>query len=72
MKTTKIYLSLEGDHGWNGTTWSLMPWFLTKHLQDKFDSNLLFQITDDEKFVRKQINGRDQQECVWNILDIMQ
>ncbi|HVD07071.1 MAG TPA: tryptophan--tRNA ligase, partial [Nitrososphaeraceae archaeon] len=21
----------------------LMPWFLTKHLQDKFDSNLLFQ-----------------------------
>jgi len=50
----------------------LMPWFLTKHLQDKFDSNLLFQITDDEKFlfgnktmdeINKNVND--------NILDII-
>jgi len=28
----------------------LIPWFLTKHLQDKFDSNLFIQITNDERF----------------------
>ena len=29
----------------------LVPWILTKHLQDKFDTRLYFQMTDDEKFV---------------------
>lgn len=29
----------------------LMPWLFTKYLQDKFDVNLIFQITDDEKFL---------------------
>jgi len=50
----------------------LMPWFLTKHLQDKFDSNLLFQITDDEKFLfgnktMDEINKNVNE----NILDII-
>ncbi len=29
----------------------LVPWILTKHLQDKFNTRLYFQITDDEKFL---------------------
>jgi tryptophanyl-tRNA synthetase len=29
----------------------LMPWIFTKHLQDVFKSKLIFQLTDDEKFL---------------------
>jgi len=29
----------------------LVPWIFTKHLQDKFETRLYFQMTDDEKFV---------------------
>jgi tryptophanyl-tRNA synthetase len=29
----------------------LLPWFFTKHLQDTFDADLYFQMTDDEKFL---------------------
>lgn len=29
----------------------LVPWIFTKHLQDRFDTRLYFQMTDDEKFV---------------------
>ncbi len=29
----------------------LLPWMFTKYLQEKFDVNLIFQITDDEKFL---------------------
>lgn len=29
----------------------LVPWMFTKHLQDKFDAKLYFQMTDDEKFL---------------------
>jgi tryptophanyl-tRNA synthetase len=29
----------------------LVPWIFTKHLQDKFNTRLYFQMTDDEKFV---------------------
>jgi tryptophanyl-tRNA synthetase len=28
----------------------LLPWFFTKYLQDAFDADLYFQMTDDEKF----------------------
>jgi tryptophanyl-tRNA synthetase len=31
----------------------LIPWMFTKYLQDAFDVNLYFQITDDEKFLLK-------------------
>jgi len=31
----------------------MIPWFLTKWLQDKFGAELWFQMTDDEKFVFK-------------------
>lgn len=29
----------------------LVPWIFTKHLQDKFNAKLYFQMTDDEKFL---------------------
>jgi len=29
----------------------LLPWFFTKYLQDAFDADLYFQMTDDEKFL---------------------
>jgi len=29
----------------------LVPWIFTKHLQDKFNTRLYFQMTDDEKFL---------------------
>ena len=32
----------------------LLPWIFTKYLQDKFNVKLLFQITDDEKFLYGQ------------------
>ena len=32
----------------------LVPWIFTKWLQDKFDTKLIFQITDDEKFLFKE------------------
>lgn len=32
----------------------LVPWIFTKHLQDKFNAKLYFQMTDDEKFVIEQ------------------
>lgn len=34
----------------------LVPWVFTKHLQDKFDTRLYFQMTDDEKFVVEDAN----------------
>jgi tryptophanyl-tRNA synthetase len=34
----------------------LVPWIFTKHLQDKFDTKLYFQMTDDEKFVVENEN----------------
>jgi tryptophanyl-tRNA synthetase len=34
----------------------LVPWIFTKHLQDKFDTKLYFQMTDDEKFVVEDEN----------------
>ncbi len=38
----------------------LLPWFFTKYLQDKFDAQLLFQVTDDEKFMyRDELSLKD-------------
>lgn len=51
----------------------LMPWIFTKYLQDKFGSNLLFQITDDEKFLYGQDRTREETKrfTYENILDII-
>jgi tryptophanyl-tRNA synthetase len=51
----------------------LMPWIFTKYLQDKFGSKLLFQITDDEKFLYGQDRTMKELEryTYENILDII-
>jgi tryptophanyl-tRNA synthetase len=51
----------------------LMPWLFTKHLQDKFDSPLLFQMTDDEKFLYGQDSSMHKiaKYTQENILDVI-
>jgi tryptophanyl-tRNA synthetase len=51
----------------------LMPWLFTKYLQDRFGSKLLFQITDDEKFLFNQDLSLDEVEkyTYENILDVI-
>ena len=51
----------------------ILPWLFTKYLQDKFGSKLLFQITDDEKYlynvgITKETISKYTYE---NILDII-
>lgn len=38
----------------------LVPWIFTKHLQDKFDTMLYFQVTDDEKFIVEDKLGLEE------------
>ena len=51
----------------------LMPWTFTKYIQDKFDSKLLFQLTDDEKFLYHDETSMDKisKYTYENILDII-
>ncbi|MGC1135912.1 MAG: tryptophan--tRNA ligase [Nitrososphaeraceae archaeon] len=51
----------------------LMPWFFTKYLQDTFRSRLLFQITDDEKFLYSQhLSSQEVERYAYdNILDVI-
>jgi tryptophanyl-tRNA synthetase len=51
----------------------LLPWLFTKYLQDKFGSKLLFQLTDDEKFLYNLGATREtiSQYTSENILDII-
>lgn len=51
----------------------VMPWIFTKYLQDKFGSTLLFQLTDDEKFLyHDDKNMEEVSKYVYeNILDII-
>ncbi|MGQ0795727.1 MAG: tryptophan--tRNA ligase [Nitrosopumilaceae archaeon] len=51
----------------------LLPWIFTKYLQDKFDVNLIFQITDDEKFLYSDERSfEDVSKYTYeNILDII-
>ena len=51
----------------------LMPWIFTKYLQDKLGCKLLFQITDDEKFLFSQDRSMaDVKRYTYeNILDII-
>ena len=51
----------------------LLPWLFTKYLQDKFGAKLLFQITDDEKFLYNLGATKDtiSKYTSENILDII-
>jgi len=51
----------------------IVPWIFTKHLQDVFNANLFFQMTDDEKFLVHQ-NTPFEDPYHWtyeNTLDII-
>ena len=51
----------------------ILPWLFTKYLQDKFSSKLLFQLTDDEKFLYNPGVTREtiSKYTSENILDII-
>ena len=51
----------------------LMPWLFTKYLQEKFDVKLIFQLTDDEKFLfNGNLNMKTIQKYTYeNVLDII-
>ena len=51
----------------------LIPWILCKHLQDKFDVNLYFQLTDDEKFYfKEELTLEDTKKFAYsNALDVI-
>lgn len=51
----------------------ILPWIFTKYMQDKFNSKLLFQITDDEKFLYNSDLDRDKiaEYTYENILDVI-
>jgi tryptophanyl-tRNA synthetase len=50
----------------------MIPWFFTKWIQDKFDTRLYFQMTDDEKFIVKDLTLDDTMYFSYeNALDIL-
>ena len=51
----------------------LIPWVLCKWLQNKFDVNMYFQLTDDEKFfVKKELSLEDTKKLAYeNMLDFI-
>lgn len=50
----------------------LMVWYFTKWLQDKFDVELYFQFTDDEKFLYKNLSYEEVQKWLYeNMLDVI-
>jgi len=50
----------------------LQVWYFTKWLQDKFDVELWFQFTDDEKFLIKNKSYEEIQKWLYeNMLDVM-
>ena len=51
----------------------LMPWIFTKYLQEKFKAKLLFQLTDDEKFLFKErLSLEDTRRYAYeNALDVI-
>jgi tryptophanyl-tRNA synthetase len=50
----------------------LIPFYFTKWLQEKFNVNLYIQITDDEKFLEKELSYEEVQKWAYdNILDII-
>jgi len=51
----------------------LIPWIFTKHLQDVFDAELYFQMTDDEKFLfKRELSLKDATGFTYdNALDVI-
>ncbi|MEW6222817.1 MAG: tryptophan--tRNA ligase [Candidatus Hadarchaeota archaeon] len=53
-KGEKFYLYTGRGPSGNTHIGHLIPWIFTKYLQDAFDAELYFQMTDDEKFLFKR------------------
>lgn len=51
----------------------LVPWIFTKHLQDKFNAKLYFQLTDDEKFlINPNLSSKEALNLTYeNALDVI-
>lgn len=73
LKGEKFYLYTGRGPSGMSHLGHLMPWLFTKHLQDKFDSPLLFQMTDDEKFLYGQDKSMEKiaEYTQENILDVI-
>jgi tryptophanyl-tRNA synthetase len=51
----------------------LVPWIFTKYLQEKFEAELYFQLTDDEKFLHGDLTSVEEARSATydNILDVI-
>ena len=72
-KGNKFYLYTGRGPSGNTHLGHLMPWKLTQWLQEKFDAELWFQVTDDEKFLfnEKTLPEETYNQAYDNILDII-
>ncbi len=72
-KGNKFFLYTGRGPSGNTHIGHLMPWTITQWLQEKFDVELYFQITDDEKFLFKDNLSLEQTHnfAYENILDII-
>jgi len=72
-KGNKFFLYTGRGPSGNVQLGHLMPWVFTKWLQDKFDVELLFQMTDDEKFLfSNKLDLKDTNKLAYqNALDVI-
>ena len=72
-KDNKFYLYTGRGPSGNVHMGHLLPWIFTSYLQKKFNVKLLFQLTDDEKFLYNDNLSREQikQYTYENLLDII-
>lgn len=72
-KGNKFYLYTGRGPSGNTHLGHLVPWMFTKWLQDKFDVELWFQMTDDEKFVfKRNLNLEEANKLSYeNALDVI-
>jgi tryptophanyl-tRNA synthetase len=69
----KFYLYTGRGPSGNTHLGHLIPWIFTKHLQDVFDAELYFQLTDDEKFLfRRELSMEASKDFAYeNALDVI-
>jgi tryptophanyl-tRNA synthetase len=72
-KGNKFFLYTGRGPSGNTHIGHLIPWFFTKWLQEKFDAELWFQMTDDEKFLfRKDLSLETVNRLAYeNALDVI-
>ena len=72
-KKNRFYLYTGRGPSGNTHVGHLVPWLLTQWLQEKFNAELWFQVTDDEKFLfnKKATIEQINKQAYDNILDII-